>query len=186
MALISLYFLTFTLTYMTVFAYDFMVVNGQSSWKERFGKDYLDRPIAPGVAITVETTHQLCGHKTIENLDRPEDWTGRPFRELMQRYPEKEGWQWELRPGNIIFSRSVTGLCADDSAKRHLGVSEGVVAVIVGPPGVYGGIDRLTNIEVSRLPEPLRRMAEAGWLTPELENDISLYLDGMDESNSHK
>ncbi|ABZ84384.1 hypothetical protein HM1_1826 [Heliomicrobium modesticaldum Ice1] len=177
---------TFSLTVITVFAYDFMVVKSDGAWANRYGKDMLHQPIAPGVAITIEKTYRLCGHQEIENLERPEDWTGRPFRELLQRYPESAGWRWELRPGQIRLFRSVDGLCPDDAAKRHLGIVGGVVAVIVGPPGLYGGIDRLTDLPAERLPRPLYELAERGWLGGMTPEELSLLLDGMDESDGHK
>ncbi|MBM7868057.1 hypothetical protein GTO89_15375 [Heliobacterium gestii] len=185
-ALLLLFIVSFSLTVLSVFAYDLMVVKNDGSWASRYGKDMLDRPIAPGVVITIEKNYHICGHKTVENLDRPDDWTGRLFRELLQRYPEGDNWHWELSPGQIRLLRSCEGLCPDDAAKRHLGVVNGVVAVIVGPPGCFGGIDRLTHLPAERLPAPVYQLAQRGWLDGMTLDELSLLMDGVDGSNSHK
>ncbi|MZP30944.1 hypothetical protein GTO91_14600 [Heliobacterium undosum] len=182
----AVFIVSFSLTVLSVFAYDLMVVKSDGAWANRYGEDMLDRPIAPGVVITIEKSYSICGHQVEENLERPEDWTGRPFRELLQRYPEGDGWRWELRPGQIRLHRNDHSLCPEDAAKRHLGVVGGVVAVIVGPPGVFGGIDRLTDLPADRFPAPLFRLAEQGWLDMMTLEELSLLLDGMDESNGHK
>lgn len=184
--LVFVFGVSFILTYLGVLTYDMIVVDSKSSSSRRAEMELLGQKIVPGVAISLETTHILCNHAVTETLERPEDWTGRPFRELLQRYPEKEGWQWELKPGQIILRRAVPGFCADDSNKRHLGVAGGVIAIIIGPPGINGGIDRLTQIQAQRLPTALRHLAEAGLLDFSSEEELLQVLDGMDESDGRK
>ncbi|KAB2951249.1 hypothetical protein F9B85_12835 [Heliorestis acidaminivorans] len=182
---IFIFWITFTLTYLGVLAYDRL---GNSSFDDNTKystQELLDRPIAPGVAIYMKTTYSLSQETVVEALERPYDWTGRPFRELLQRFPDREGWQYELKPGQIIFQRTLSTLSPQDATKRHLGIVEGVIAIIIGPPGIYGGVDRLTTIEAQYLPEALRRVAESGWLAWSDEEVLYQILDGMDESNRH-
>ncbi|QGG46684.1 hypothetical protein [Heliorestis convoluta] len=180
---IILYCLAFTLTYLGVIVYDRLSVENTETLTKYTQEELLDRPIAPGVAIYMKTTYAISQETVTEALERPYDWAGRSFRELLQRFPEKEGWQWELRPGQIIFHRTVPTLSPDDASQRHLGIVEGVIAIIIGPPGIYGGVDRLTQIEAQHLPEALRRIAESGWLAWNDEEILYQILDGMDESN---
>ncbi|MDD2422050.1 MAG: hypothetical protein PHC60_01740 [Heliobacteriaceae bacterium] len=146
-------------TYTLVIFAGNVVATGSQAVSRSAGGEWPEGRIAPGVAITTETSYTLCRHTAYTTLERPEDWTGRPFRQLRQRFPEREGWQAELRPGQIILRRMVEGLCPVDAARRHLGIVDGVVAVIVGPPGINGGIDRMTRIPAAQLPAVLQELA---------------------------
>ncbi|MCW2278073.1 hypothetical protein [Heliophilum fasciatum] len=167
--LVFLFLSSFTLTYLGVIAYDKWVAVKETTSDPR---DIYNERITPGTVIELRTEYRMSQHVQVERLPQPEKWTGYTVRQLLQRFPEQGSWQCTMLPGRLVLVRTVDGLSPQDALRRHAGVANGVVAIIIGPPGINGGIDRLTKIELHQLPPGLRQRVEAGTLEIASEEEL--------------
>lgn len=176
------FFVFFTVTYGIIAGYDFISDwGGKSAMMASGSKSLTVDRIAPGTAIQLKIHYKLCNHTETSLMERNEDWVGKQVNELSLRFPKEQGWKMERFNGSIVFSRDEMGLCPEDANKRHMGAAGEYIGIFIGPPGINGGLDKLTRIRVEQLPEHLKVLANSGRLEINREEELAQVLDGYDE-----
>lgn len=86
------------------------------------------------------------------------DLLGLDYQSLLKKFPKEEDWNIDDSvPNTLNISKSDKNLCPLHKSYRHLGVSDGRVAVFEGPLGINDNILQLENIKLEQLPEDFRQ-----------------------------
>ena len=132
--------------------------------------------------IVREYRYTKCGHVEVGIPVVDPGLQGMSMDQLKQRYKGEEGWEViEAESNRIILRLSLDGFCPQDAVKRHLGVVDGKVAIFYGPAGYPGGLEKLTNLPVSALPEKWQQQIVLGWLEFADVESLVQALDNLDE-----
>lgn len=106
----------------------------------------------------------LCGDVHIVYLGRaPREMMGLDRAALEQKYPAREGWTVEMDRGTLILRKQCQEFCPEHKNYRHLGISEGYLAIFEGPLGNNRKLLRVEKaIPVEKLsPEYQIKLAQA-------------------------
>jgi len=87
----------------------------------------------------------LCGDVQVVFLGRaPKELVGLDRVALEQKYPAQDGWTVEKTPDTLVLKKYCREFCPEHANYRHLGISEGFLAVFEGP---LGNNQRLLRVE---------------------------------------
>ncbi|MHB1419064.1 MAG: hypothetical protein ACYCX4_05660 [Bacillota bacterium] len=141
-----------------------------------------DQAVAPGTKVFVQNRYTLCNHLLPVELPSDLNLAGMSWEDLKQPFPQNQGWTIEKPArGTLFLTRQVEGLCPQDNAKRHLGAVGEYVAEIIGPVGINGGIEKVTQIKVNTLPAQWKELVKKGTLDFHNEQELLQALDSFDE-----
>jgi len=102
--------------------------------------------------------------------------------ELSEQALKGQGWAvYHNNDHSITIFKNVDGLCPEDANKRHLGVSNGFVAIFEGPVGTPGKMLEVLDIKVERLPKEWQEKVKKGELNFSSEQELLEALDSIDE-----
>ncbi len=86
--------------------------------------------------VVREEYEYLCGDVHIVYLGRaPRELIGLDKSGLEQKYPSQEGWVIETAQDMLVLRKQCREFCPEHKNYRHLGISEGYVAIFEGPLG---------------------------------------------------
>lgn len=153
----------------------------ESPMAVELGQSWLG-PIAATTKITVQQTYSLCQHTQVVPVEVDSALEGLSVKQLKERYPASQGWQVKIDgPDRIIIQQTLDGFCPADAQKRHLGVIDSRVAIFIGPMGIDREVEKVTEINVARLPPELREQIRLGMLEFANSDDLQQALDSLDE-----
>jgi hypothetical protein len=138
--------------------------------------------------VVREEYEYLCGDVHIIYLGRaPQSLVGAGRQALLEKYPPEEGWTQETVAGTVVFRKQCRDFCPEHKNFRHLGISEGFLAVFEGPLGNNQKLLRVEkNIPVSSLsPDFQTRLEQAmdfGRQLPEIQVQLRRELEFNGES----
>ena len=110
-------------------------------------------------AVLREQIEYACGDTEISFQGPvPRSLTGSERELIMKQYPEEQGWQIIFHePDMVIVTQQIDDLCPGHRKYRHLGISDGMVAVFEGPLGYDQRILRVEeHLPVKILPQALQ------------------------------
>ncbi|HBT46634.1 MAG TPA: hypothetical protein DEA73_01945 [Peptococcaceae bacterium] len=135
-----------------------------------------------GPVPVVERIYRDCGHREGLPLPAGVDWGRAGKEELEEAFPPEEGWTLRQEGGGrIVISQEVPGLCPADAGKFHLAELDGWVAVYRGPAGASGLLEKVLDVEISRLPVYWQERIRAGTAEFSSEEELGQALDSLDE-----
>lgn len=104
--------------------------------------------VSAGTVVREEYEY-LCGDVHIVYLGRaPQELIGLDRSRLEQKYPAQEGWVIETAQDVLVLRKQCREFCPEHKSYRHLGISEGYVAIFEGP---LGNNQKLLRVE-KRIP----------------------------------
>lgn len=122
----------------------------------------IDR-VSSGTVVREEYEY-LCGDVHIVYLGRaPREVVGLDRAALEQKYPAGDGWTVEMGRGTLVLRKQCREFCPEHKNYRHLGISEGYLAIFEGPLGNNRKLLRVEKaISVEKLsPEYQIKLAQA-------------------------
>jgi hypothetical protein len=95
----------------------------------------------------------LCGDVQVVFLGRaPKELVGFNRSGLEQKYSAQDGWTIEMTPDTLVLKKTCLEFCSKHAKYRHLGISEGCLAVFEGPLGNNQRLLRVEKIPLENLP----------------------------------
>lgn len=95
--------------------------------------------------------------ETVYQGPAPLELVGLGTADLLKRYPAEDGWTLAVDlPHKLVMRHRVQGFCLTHASYRHIGDSEGFVAVYEGPLGYDQHLLTVTRILVEQLPPEMR------------------------------
>jgi len=95
----------------------------------------VEQKVSAGTVVREEYEY-LCGDVHIVYLGRaPQELIGLDRSSLEQKYPAQEGWVIETAQDVLVLRKQCREFCPEHKHYRHLGISEGYVAIFEGPLG---------------------------------------------------
>ncbi|OAT85733.1 hypothetical protein [Desulfotomaculum copahuensis] len=158
-------------------------------------------PVHAGEAVQEEREY-LCGDVQVVFLGRaPADMVGLDREALERRYPSAQGWSIAAQGSLLVLKQHINDFCPEHQDYRHLGISQGMLAVYQGPLGCNQKLLRVENkLPLSGLSPDLQVKLEQamdfdrqdvqtqGALRAELEfvgdQALNAMLDNLDEASS--
>ena len=123
------------------------------------------KPTITADTIIRKQIRYLCGDWVDTKIPTTSDLVGLEFASLVRKFPPEEGWNIEDTVKNtLVLVRAEEQVCPYHRDFRHLGVSEGWLAVYEGPLGYNQKVLLREEISVVNLP-------------PELQVDLSTAMD---------
>lgn len=120
--------------------------------------------IRPDTVIKKEIRY-LCDDKVSTKIPTTSDMVGLEFSSLVKKYPPEAGWNIDDTVDNtLVLVKTENQVCPYHREFRHLGVSDGYLAVYEGPLGYDEKVLLREDIKVNNLP-------------PEMQEDLSLVMD---------
>ncbi|MEW6425930.1 MAG: BofC C-terminal domain-containing protein [Bacillota bacterium] len=112
----------------------------------------IDRKVYAGTVVREEYEY-LCGDVHIVYLGRaPRELIGCDRAALERRYPAGDGWTIEAGQDALVLRKQFLEFCPEHKNYRHLGISEGYLAIFEGPLGNNQKLLRVEKkIPVARL-----------------------------------
>ncbi len=159
------------LTVAIVFFLTFSIVNGVVGNKGPIFKSLnFNRNEMASLKPTINTNTVIkkeisyaCGD-TVSTAIPTSDLVGLDFAGLSKKFPQEEGWSIDdSKKDTLIIKRNDQRVCPLHQQFRHLGVSEGYLAVFEGPLGYNQKILQREEIAFSTLP-------------PEMQADLNLVM----------
>ncbi|MHB1126439.1 MAG: hypothetical protein ACYC2T_05700 [Bacillota bacterium] len=171
------------LSFITAYRGSFAFLREPAKLKPEVWKTYTqDQIVAPGTKVFIQNRYRLCNHQLPVDVPSDLSLVGIAWEDLDKTFAQKQGWTIE-KPvrGTILLTRQVEGLCPEDAVKRHLGAVGDYVAVFIGPVGINGGLEKVTQIRVGTLPEKWQELVRKGALDFHNEQELLQALDSFDE-----
>ncbi|WP_418792241.1 hypothetical protein [Phosphitispora sp. TUW77] len=123
------------------------------------------RPAIGKDTMIFEEIRYACGDKVTSRIPTTSDLIGMEFAELVSEYPSEEGWSIDdTKENTLILARAEQRVCLYHRDYRHLGTSDGFLAVYEGPLGCNYKVLLREDIMVENLP-------------PELQNELAMTTD---------
>ena len=115
----------------------------------------------------------LCGDVYIVYLGRPaDDLAGATYNKLRDRYPVEDGWLIEKAGKTVVLRKKCNEFCPEHKTYRHLGISEGRLAIYQGPLGFNNELLKTEDITVENLPEQFQEKLEQAMTFEKQETSI--------------
>jgi len=115
----------------------------------------------------------LCGDVYIVYLGRPaDDLAGITYNKLRDRYPVEDGWSVEKVEKTVVLRKKYNEFCPEHITYRHLGISEGRLAIYQGPLGCNKELLKTEGIMVENLPEQFQEKLEQAMAFEKQETNI--------------
>ncbi len=123
------------------------------------------RPAIGKDTLIYEEIRYACGDRATTKIPTTSDLIGMEFAALVREYPPEEGWSIDdTRENTLILARVEDRVCLYHRDYRHLGISDGYLAVYEGPLGCNHKVLLRENVQVENLP-------------PELQNELAMATD---------
>jgi len=107
----------------------------------------------------------LCGNRVRTKIPTSSALIGLDFTDMVKRYPPEESWYIDDSIKNtLILARMENRVCPYHQDFRHLGISDGFLAVYEGPLGFNGKVLQREDIGVESLP-------------PEIQQELTMAMD---------
>lgn len=112
--------------------------------------------VTKNTILRVEYTY-LCGNKENSETNVTPDLLGLGLNQLTQRFSREDGWivSGEL-PARLLLQKEEWDVCPVHRNYRHLGMSNGYLAIFEGPLGVDNTLLQKEDIKVANLPKELQ------------------------------
>lgn len=115
------------------------------------------KPTVRADTAIVKEIRYLCGDRVTTTLPTTSDLVGLEFSEVIQKYPPEQGWSIDDTVKNtLILVRLEERVCMYHQDFRHLGISDGYLAVYEGPLGFNQKVLQQENILTSSLPQEMQ------------------------------
>lgn len=115
------------------------------------------KPVIMADTVIKKEIRYLCGDRVSTRIPTTSDFIGLEFASLVQKYPPEQGWTIDDSVQNtLIMVRSEQQVCPYHQDFRHLGISDGKLAVYEGPLGYNLKVLLREEIPVSELPLELQ------------------------------
>ncbi len=157
----------------TVFLLSFAVLygvygNGRPGFKPETvaqGEAKASKPtIKPDTVIRKEIRY-MCGDRVRTRMPTTSDLVGLDFASIVAQFPPEEGWSIDDTVKNtLVLARLEHRVCPYHQDFRHLGISNGFLAVFEGPLGYDYKVLQEEDIEVTGLP-------------PDILEDLNMAMD---------
>jgi len=123
------------------------------------------RPAIGKDTLIFEEIRYTCGDRATTRIPTTSDLVGMEFAALASEYPSEEGWSIDdTKENTLILARIEDRVCLYHRDYRHLGISDGFLAVYEGPLGCNHKVLLRESIGVENLP-------------PELQNELVMATD---------
>lgn len=122
------------------------------------------KPVIRADTVIRKEIRYLCGDRVSTKIPTTSDLVGLEFAGLVRKYPPAEGWTIDDTEKNtLILVRVEKQVCPYHRDFRHLGLSNGFLAVYEGPLGYDQKVLQREEITVESLP-------------PEMQADLSMAM----------
>jgi len=123
------------------------------------------KPTIKDDTVIREEIRYLCGDKVTTKIPTTSELVGLEFSSLVQKYPPENGWSIDDSVDNtLVLARIENSVCPYHQDFRHLGISEGFLAVLEGPLGYNQKVLQREDISIESLP-------------PDLQTELGLAMD---------
>ncbi|PKM80960.1 MAG: hypothetical protein CVU89_11485 [Firmicutes bacterium HGW-Firmicutes-14] len=137
-------------------------------YKPRTTAGEVDKTIKPTIredTVIFEEIRYICGDKVKTRIPTTSDLIGLGFSELVGKYPPEAGWSIDDGVENtLVLARLEERVCMYHQDFRHLGISDGFLAVYEGPMGFNQKVLQRDNVNISNLP-------------PEMQEELNMVMD---------
>ncbi len=128
------------------------------------------KPVIRADTVIRKEIRYLCGDRVSTKIPTTSDLIGLEFAGLVRKYPPAEGWNIDDTEKNtLILARVEEQVCPYHRDFRHLGLSDGFLAVYEGPLGYSLKVLQREDITADSLP-------------PEMQTDLSMAMDYDNQS----
>ncbi len=111
------------------------------------------KPVIKTDTVILEEIRYLCGDRVSTRIPTTSDLVGLDFASLAKKYPPDVGWSINDTVKNtLVLARVEKQVCPYHRDFRHLGISDGFLAVYEGPLGFNQKILTREDINVNSLP----------------------------------
>lgn len=123
------------------------------------------KPTIKADTVIKKEIRYLCGDKVSSKIPTTSDLVGLEFSGLVKKFPPEQGWNIDDSVKNaLLIARVEKQVCPYHREFRHLGISEGWLAVYEGPLGYnYKELQR-EDVSIDSLP-------------PEMQSDLNMAMD---------
>lgn len=121
------------------------------------GESNTVKPVITAETVIKKEIRYLCGDRVSTRIPTTSDFIGLEFTSLVEKYPPEQGWIIDDSvQDTLILVRSEKQVCPYHQDFRHLGISDGKLAVYEGPLGYNLKVLLREDIPVSQLPMELQ------------------------------
>jgi hypothetical protein len=115
------------------------------------------KPTVKAETVIKKEIRYLCGDRVSTRIPTTSDLIGLEFTSLVRKYPPERGWAIDDSVKNtLVLVRSEKQVCPYHQDFRHLGISDGNLAVYEGTLGYDQKVLLREDIAVSELPFELQ------------------------------
>ena len=146
----------FLLSFATVYG---VVGRGLTLYKPLVAKGEVKtvKPTVTAETVIKKEIRYLCGDRVSTRIPTTSDLVGLEFASLVQKYPPEQGWAIDDSVKNtLMLVRSEKQVCPYHQDFRHLGISDGNLAVYEGTLGYNQKVLLRENIAILELPLELQ------------------------------
>lgn len=128
----------------------------------------------------------ICGDKVTTKIPTTSSLVGLDFASLVKKFPAQQGWNIDDSRKNVLtLARVEKRVCPYHQDFRHLGISDGFLAVYEGPLGYNQKVLQRENISVSKLPldvqANLKRAIDYNYQTQDNQGRLKLIFEFENE-----
>ena len=118
-----------------------------------------------------------CGHTETQLLHGEAEFVGKTFKQL-----EEAGWEVsKIGSNKVRLAMELTGICAEDSEKRTLKLTDNGIGVFEGPKNISGKMLSEMEIDINNLPQELQDSLNSGGIEFQSEDELLETLESLDE-----
>lgn len=111
------------------------------------------KPTVTAETVIKKEIRYVCGDRVSTRIPTTSDLIGQEFTSLVQKFPPEQGWAIDDSVKNtLLLVRSEKQVCPYHQDFRHLGISDGNLAVYEGTLGYNQKVLLREDIAVSELP----------------------------------
>lgn len=122
------------------------------------------KPAIKANTVITKEIRYVCGDKVSTSVPTTSDLVGTDFAGMSKKYPPEQGWSIDdTKDNKLTIVRTDQKLCPVHQEFRHLGVSEGYLAIYEGPLGYNQKVLQREEIVFTTLP-------------PEMQSDLTLAM----------
>ena len=124
--------------------------------------------------IIYEEIRYSCGDTVTTKIPTTSELVGMEFIHLVGEYPPEEGWSIDdTRKNTLVLARVEDRVCLYHRDFRHLGISDGFLAIYEGPIDCNDKVLMRENIQVDSLP-------------PELQNELAMVMEFTNQTQDNQ
>jgi len=111
------------------------------------------KPVIKKDTVIRKEIRYLCGDKVSTPIPTTTALIGLGFTSLVKKYPPEAGWNIDDTVNNtLILARLEKRVCPYHQDFRHLGISDGFLAVYEGPLGYNQKVLQREDVDINNLP----------------------------------